>query len=62
MNIDFLRQKMAEKKLTGYKLGKLTGVSQATISQILTKKRLKPRVDTVSKIAEALECSIEDLI
>ncbi len=42
-------------------LAKITGLSRATISKIFNSKRLNPKIETMEKIALALDCSIEDL-
>lgn len=43
-------------------LSRKTGISRVAISNILNKKQKNPRIDTLKKIAEALNCKIEDLI
>lgn len=42
------------------KLGVAAGLSQAAITQIETGKR-KPNIDTARKLADALQCDIDDL-
>lgn len=42
-------------------LAKITGLSRATISKIFNSKRLNPKIETMEKIAFALDCSIDDL-
>lgn len=42
-------------------LAKITGLSRATISKIFNSKGLNPKIETMEKIALALDCSIEDL-
>lgn len=42
-------------------LAKITGLSRATISKIFNSKRLNPKIETMEKIALALDCSIDDL-
>jgi len=46
---------MAEHGLTGYRLAKLSGVEQTTISQLLLGKVKDPRWSTVAALAEALD-------
>ncbi|SHJ53876.1 Helix-turn-helix [Clostridium cavendishii DSM 21758] len=62
MNGEKLKQKMEERKITGYEMERITGVSQTTISQIKKGERNNPKILTVKKIAEALDVRIEELI
>ncbi len=55
-----LKQWMALRDLTSAELAEKTGVSETTISNIRTGK-FKPRIDTLIKIAEALEIEIGDI-
>ncbi|MCR1953148.1 helix-turn-helix transcriptional regulator [Clostridium sp. DSM 100503] len=43
-----------------YKLSKRANMAQSTLSDILTGKNSNPRMDTVQKIATALEVSVND--
>lgn len=45
--------------LTGLELGKLLGVKQSVISQWETGSRSRPRIDTLKRIAEALDISLD---
>jgi predicted transcriptional regulator len=44
------------------KLSKLAGVTLHTIAKIETGSTLDPRIETVKKIAKALEITLDDLI
>lgn len=51
---------MEEKDISAYKLWKLSGVSQSTISDILNKDDKNPTAKTLQKIADALGVSIDE--
>ena len=55
-----VRQKRKSKGLTQKELAELAGVGRVTISNIET-ERYVPGVDIALKIAEALDCKVEDL-
>jgi transcriptional regulator with XRE-family HTH domain len=44
------------------KLSKLAGITLHTITKIESGATLDPRVETVKKIADALSCSIDELV
>jgi transcriptional regulator with XRE-family HTH domain len=52
---------MDQKGISAYKLWKLSGVSQSTISDILNKEDKNPTTKTLQKIADALKVSIDEL-
>ena len=43
-------------------LARKTGLSRVTISNILNRKQKNPKSDTLKKIAQALNCTVDDLI
>ncbi|WP_405317161.1 helix-turn-helix domain-containing protein [Faecalibacillus faecis] len=49
---------MEHKGLTKYALSKLSGISQTTLGDILGGKKVSPKVDTLERIAEALEVPV----
>ncbi|MCT8978271.1 helix-turn-helix transcriptional regulator [Clostridium sp. CX1] len=51
---------MEEKSITAYKLWKVSGVAQSTISDILNKENKNPTTKTLQKIADALGVSIDE--
>lgn len=58
-----LLQKMRERRrLTQEELAKASGVTQQAISAIESGKNKSPRVDTLYFLAEALKCTVDDLI
>ena len=63
MNVKFIA---AVKKagITGYKLSKKTGIPYTTISELLTGKKdiNKKAAETVLRLAEAMDCSITDIL
>jgi transcriptional regulator with XRE-family HTH domain len=58
-NIKKYRTKMG---ISQDKLSKLAGITLHTITKIETGSTLDPRVETVKKIADALGCSVDDLL
>ncbi|MCX6797784.1 MAG: helix-turn-helix transcriptional regulator [Candidatus Falkowbacteria bacterium] len=58
-NIKKYRQKSG---LSQDKLSKLAEVTLHTITKIESRSTLDPRVETVKRIADALGCSIDDLL
>lgn len=52
---------MEQKNISAYKLWKLSGVAQSTISDILNKDDKNPTNRTMQKIADALNISITEL-
>ena len=55
-----IKQWMAIKEETNASLAEKSGISEATISHVRTGKT-KPNLDTLLKIAEALEIKINDI-
>jgi transcriptional regulator with XRE-family HTH domain len=51
---------MEQNDVTAYKLWKLSGVAQSTISDILNKDDKNPTTKTLQKIADALGVSIDE--
>lgn len=43
-------------------LARKTGLSRVTISNILNRKQKNPKSDTLKKIAQVLNCTVDDLI
>ena len=58
-NIKKYRQKAG---MSQDKLSKLAGVTLHTITKIESGATLDPRVETVKKIADALGCSVDELL
>lgn len=54
-----LKKILEAKDVSQYKLNKLTGISQSTISSILSGKQ-SPTYDTILKICESLEISMAE--
>ncbi|MFA6105337.1 MAG: helix-turn-helix transcriptional regulator [Patescibacteria group bacterium] len=57
-----LRKLREDKKLSQEKLARLADVANNTIIKIESGKNQNPTLDTLKKIAKALEISIDDLI
>lgn len=58
---DKIRLFRTEKKISIRKMAEITGLSKSTLSDIENNKSKKPTVDTVGKIANALEVPISEL-
>ncbi|MBZ4650926.1 MAG: transcriptional regulator, family [Thermosipho sp. (in: Bacteria)] len=58
---DKIRLLRTQKKISIRKLAEITGLSKSTLSDIENNKSKKPTIDTISKIAKALEISISEL-
>lgn len=57
-----LRALMSARKMTAYRLAKLTGLSHAALMSIIKGITKDPRPDNLHKIAEALNLSLSELI
>ena len=55
MNKNFFEELLNKKKITRYKLCKITGISSGGLTDLLNKKVKNPRIDTLLKIAKALD-------
>ena len=53
---------MTKKLLTKVEIARRTGLSRVTISNILNGKHKNANIETLKKIADVLDCSIEDLM
>ncbi|MBQ8443738.1 MAG: helix-turn-helix transcriptional regulator [Clostridia bacterium] len=47
--------------LTKVEIARKTGLSRVTISNVLNNKQKNPKVETLEKISNALNCSMEEL-
>ena len=55
MNKNFFEELLNKKKITRYKLCKITGISSGGLTDLLNKKVKNPRIDTLLKISKALD-------
>jgi transcriptional regulator with XRE-family HTH domain len=55
-------QLRADKGLSQSELSRISGVKQGVISDIESGQTLAPRLDTAKKLADALGCSVDDLL
>jgi len=55
MNVDFLKNYLIQKKISIYRLSKISGIGDGRLNQIINKKTKKPQMTTVVKIAKALD-------
>lgn len=56
-----IKMLMEAKGINQCELAKLTGVSEACISQLISAKKF-PSVSTLQKISNYLECSLDELV
>lgn len=57
-----IKKHRASKGLSQDKLSKLAGLTLHTIAKIEAEVTLDPRVETVKRIADALDCTIDNLV
>jgi transcriptional regulator with XRE-family HTH domain len=57
----FIRQRRLNKKLSQAELAKKATVPQSVIAEIETGKSKNPTVETAIRIANVLDCTVEDL-
>lgn len=57
----FIRQRRLNKKLSQAELAKKATVPQSVIAEIETGKSKNPTVETAIRIANALDCTVEEL-
>ena len=62
MDINKLLTIMKKKSISSYVLSKMTEIPYSTISGVILKKKKNPRIDTVAKIAKALNVKVDDLL
>lgn len=56
-----LQEIIKQRGLTNYKVAKIAGIGQATISCIVAGKRKEPKYSTAIKIAKVLEIKVDDV-
>lgn len=57
MNTEKIKALLKEKKITMYRLSKVTGISTGSLTDLVNGKNLNPTLNTLLKIAKALELS-----
>lgn len=60
IDLEKLRKQIAKNKMTCTTLASKAGITKAALSRLMNKKT-SPRPDTIGKLAEALNCEIEDI-
>ncbi|HIG0358916.1 TPA: helix-turn-helix transcriptional regulator [Clostridium sporogenes] len=55
-----LKRILKYKDISPYRLAKLAKVGQATVHELINNNR-EPRISTAKKIANVLDCSIEEI-
>lgn len=58
-NKDLIIELLEKKGWSQYKLSKKANMAQSTLSDILTGKNANPRMDTIQKIATALDVTVD---
>lgn len=61
MFVFVIKEKRIEKNITLYRLYKMTGLSYSYLSELENNKVFNPSLDTMNKIAHALNVKIDDL-
>ena len=54
MNTNYLKNFLNNKRISIYRLSKLSGINDGRLNQIINNKTKKPQITTVVKIAKAL--------
>lgn len=54
MNTEYFKELLVKNNISRYKFCKITGISSGALTDLLNKKVKFPRIDTLIKIAEAL--------
>ena len=57
-----IKKRRIKAALSQDKLSKLAGVTLYTITKIESGITLDPRIETVKRIADALKCTVDDLL
>ena len=60
MNINILKTLMEKENISMYRLSKLSGIENKSISNIDNNKRKDPQISTVVKIAKALDLTNDE--
>ena len=58
---DKVRGQLRKNRMMQYELAKASGISERTLSRYFTYRSM-PSIDTVYRIAEALNCTVDDLM
>lgn len=62
MNIKRLLKLLEERNITRYRLSKLSGVNESTITRLINEKNKDPKLSTVKAIAKALDVDVNEII
>lgn len=57
-----IKKEIISRKISIRELSRKTGISSANISDILKGKVINPRINTVTKLAEAFDTTIDKLV
>lgn len=60
MNKNFFEELLNKKKITRYKLCKITGISSGGLTDLLNNKIKYPRINTLLKIAKTLDLTNDE--
>lgn len=62
MNNKIIKRKMEEKKLSNLKLAKICNLDDRSLGKIINGETKNPRIDTIIKVAKALELSDHEFL
>ncbi len=62
MNIKRIQDIMNQKNMSIYRLSKITGLSQGSLSMMMNGKLKKITIQTAIKIANALDVSLDEIV
>lgn len=57
-----LKDTLKRKNMSQYRLSKMTGIADSTISEICNQKRDSISYSTLDKICDALDCEVSDIL
>ena len=60
ISVEKLLKQVAKNQMSCSSLSKKSGISRVALSRIMNGKAI-PRIDTIGKLAAALNCEIEDI-
>ena len=62
MWLDNLKEIKQEKKMSTKQIAELANLPEKTVTRVLSGKTANPYIDTLDRIATALDCSIGDIL
>lgn len=62
MNTIRLLEILKERNISRYRLSKISGISECTITRLINEKNKDPKISTVKAIAKALDVDINEIV